>query len=31
MIHRDHIGLGLQKMTSAFVNANLRAESLETI
>jgi hypothetical protein len=30
-IHRDHIGLGLQQTTSAFVNAKLRKESLETI
>ena len=29
-IHRDHIGLGLQKTTSAFVNAKLHEESLET-
>jgi hypothetical protein len=31
MIHRDHIGPGLQKTTSALVNAKLREESLETI
>jgi hypothetical protein len=31
MIHWDHIGLGLQKTTGAFVNAKLREESLETI
>ena len=30
-IHWDHIGLGLQKTTSAFINAKLREESLETI
>ncbi len=30
-IHRDHIGLGLQKTTGAFVDAKLREESLETI
>ncbi len=30
-IHRDNIGLRLQKSTSAFVNAKLCAESLETI
>ncbi len=31
MIHRDHIGLGLQKTTSAFVNSKLHKESLETV
>jgi hypothetical protein len=31
MIHRDHIGLGLQQMTSALVNAKLHEESLETM
>ncbi len=30
-IHRDHIGLGLKKMTGAFVDAKLCEESLETI
>ena len=30
-IHRDHIGLGLQQTTSAFINAKLREESLATI
>ncbi len=30
-IHRDHIGLGLQQTGSAFVNAKLCEESLETI
>ena len=30
-IHWDHIGLGLQQTTSAFVNAKLCEESLKTI
>ena len=30
-LHWDHIGLGLQKMAGAFVNAKLCEESLETI
>ncbi len=30
-IHWDHIGLGLQQTTGAFVHAKLREESLETI
>ncbi len=30
-IHRDHIGLGLQKTPGAFVDAKLCEESLETI
>jgi hypothetical protein len=31
MIHRDNIGLGLQKTPGAFVNAKLREESIKTI
>jgi len=31
MMHWDHIGLGLQQTTCAFINAKLRAESIETI
>jgi hypothetical protein len=30
-IHRDNIGLGLQKTPDAFVNAKLREESIKTI